>query len=140
MCTIARTIARFIPAIQEKSAEKILLTWLISPCISFRLVSPARHSEILYSRRSISLIGSRPIRTVHNESQHHGIAAPRNPRAGQFILISPFARGTIRAQHKLPPLMMNVRYKRNIMQPCGCVRVPRPGLPSPSRRQVDPDR
>lgn len=33
---------------------------------------------------------------------------------------------------------MNVRYKRNIMQPCGCVRVPRPGLPSPSRCQVDP--
>ena len=44
----------------------------------------SRHSEILYSWQSINLIGSRLIRTVHNESQHHGIVTLRNPRAGNL--------------------------------------------------------
>jgi len=55
--------------------------------LTLHLVPPrysARHFKILYSRQSISLIGSRPIRTVHNISQHHGIAAFRNPHASNL--------------------------------------------------------
>lgn len=44
--------------------RSLSLVFLI-PCVPLS----ARHSEILYSRRSISLIGSRLIHRVHNESR-----------------------------------------------------------------------